>query len=205
MSRRAIALAFTGASGAPYGLRLLECLLRAGEQVHLMVSEAARVVLATESELVLPERPEAMQTWFAERYAAAAGQLAVYGRDQWNAPVASGSNAPRALVVCPCSCGTLAAIAGGASDNLIERAADVALKERRRLILVVREMPLSAIHLEHMLRLTQMGAVVMPASPGFYHRPRQVADLVDFVVARVLDHLAIEHDLTARWGGGAGQ
>lgn len=199
-ARDAITLAFTGASGAPYGLRLLECLLAAGQRVYLMVSSPARVVLATETELEVPGRPAEMARYFTERYGAEPDQLQVFGREQWFAPVASGSNAPRAMVVCPCSTGTLAAIATGASDNLIERAADVVLKERRQLILVPRETPFSAIHLEHMLKLAQLGVTIMPAAPGFYHRPAAVADLVDFIVARVLDHLEVPHTLMRRWG-----
>jgi 4-hydroxy-3-polyprenylbenzoate decarboxylase len=128
------------------------------------------------------------------------GQLCVFGREQWMAPVASGSGAPSAMVVCPCSTGTLSAIACGASNNLIERAADVALKERRQLLLVPREAPYSEIHLEHMLKLTRMGAVVIPASPGFYHRPQSVEDMVDFVVARILSQLGLEQSLLPRWG-----
>lgn len=204
MNNNIISLAITGASGAQYGLRLLECLLQANQQVYLMVSQAAQVVLATETSLQVPGRPEAMQAFFSELFEAAPGQLEVFGREQWMAPVASGSNAPRAMVVCPCSTGSLSAIATGASNNLIERAADVMLKERRQLILVPREMPLSAIHLEHMLRLTQMGVTMMPASPGFYHRPQSVGDMVDFVVARILDHLGLEHSLLTRWGEGEG-
>lgn len=200
MAARPIALAMTGASGVAYGLRLLECLLGAGERVGLMVSQAAQVVMAMESGLKVPAAPQAMETFFADRYGARDGQLRVFGRDQWTAPFASGSSAPRAMVVCPCTGGTLAAIANGSSDNLLERAADVVLKERRRLILVPREMPLSAIHLEHMLRLARLGVVIMPACPGFYHRPQAVSDLVDFVVARILDHLEIGHDLLPRWG-----
>ena len=116
------------------------------------------------------------------------------------APVASGSNPPEAVVICPCTTGTLASVANGICDDLIDRAADVALKERRRLILVVRETPLSSIHLENMLRLAQAGAVIMPANPGFYFRPQTVEDIVDFMVARVLDHLDVAHSLSARWG-----
>lgn len=204
MNDNTISLAITGASGAQYGLRLLECLLQARQQVYLMVSQAAQVVLATETELQVPGRPEAMQAFFAERLGAEPGQLEVFGREQWMAPVASGSNAPRAMVVCPCSTGTLSAIATGASNNLIERAADVMLKERRQLILLPREMPLSAIHLEHMLKLSQLGVTIMPASPGFYHRPQSVEEMVDFVVARILDHLGLEHALLTRWGEGEG-
>ncbi len=202
MSRDAIALAMTGASGAPYGLRLLECLIAARCKVYLMVSAPAQVVLAQETELEVPGRPEAMRAFFAERFGAAEGQLEVFGRDQWMAPVASGSNAPRAMVVCPCSTGTVSAIALGASDNLIERAADVMIKERRPLLLVPREAPLSAIHLEHMLNLARLGVTILPAAPGFYHRPQSVQDLVDFIIARVLDHLGIEHRLGRRWGDG---
>ena len=197
---RAISLAITGASGAPYALRLLEYLLRAGQPVYLMVSAPAQVVFATETDLRIPGKPEAMQAFFSDYFQAGEGQLQVFGREQWLAPVASGSNAPRAMVVCPCSTGTLSAIATGASNNLIERAADVMLKERRQLILVPREMPLSAIHLEHMLKLSQLGVTIMPACPGFYNRPTQIEELVDFVVARILDHLHIEHQLLTRWG-----
>jgi 4-hydroxy-3-polyprenylbenzoate decarboxylase len=195
-----IALAMTGASGVAYGLRLLECLLHAGESVQLMVSQPAQVVMAMETDLKMPGAPREMERFFRDLYGAGEGQLRVFGKDQWTAPVASGSSAPRAMVVCPCTSGTLAAIANGHSDNLLERAADVALKEQRRLILVPREMPFSAIHLEHMLKLARLGVVIMPASPGFYHRPSNVSDLVDFVVARILDHLGVEHQLLLRWG-----
>ncbi len=200
MSRNAITLAITGASGAPYGLRLLQCLLQAGRQVFLLVSPPAQVVLATETDLKVPGRPEEMAAFFTELYGAKPDQLSVFGKEQWMAPVASGSSAPQAMVVCPCSTGTLSAIATGASNNLIERAADVMLKERRQLILVPREMPFSAIHLENMLTLARLGATIMPAAPGFYHRPQRVEDLVDFVVARILDHLGIDQQLAPRWG-----
>jgi 4-hydroxy-3-polyprenylbenzoate decarboxylase len=190
----------TGASGMPYGLRLLECLLRAGETVELMLSQPAQVVMAMETELKVPAAPRDAERFFSGLYGAAEGRLRVYGKDQWTAPVASGSSVPRAMVVCPCTSGTLAAIAQGTSDSLLERAADVVLKEQRKLILVPREMPLSAIHLGHMLALARLGVVIMPPSPGFYHRPREVSDLVDFVVARILDHLEVEHQLLPRWG-----
>lgn len=198
--RDAVGLAITGASGAVYGLRLLGCLLEAGETVHLMFSDAARAVLAVEEGIDLPREQAELAAALRTRTGAQGGVLHLHGRDEWTAPVASGSNAPRALVVCPCSMGTLAAIASGASNNLIERAADVALKERRRLILVPRETPLSAIHLENMLKLARLGVTLLPASPGFYHRPQSVAELVDFVVARVLDALDISQSLVARWG-----
>ena len=160
------------------------------------------MVVETETDLRLPARPAEAEAVLSERFEAAAGQLRVFGKQDWLAPVASGSAAPRAMVVCPCTTGTLSAIAQGASDNLIERAADVVLKERRRLILVVRETPFSEIHLENMLRLARMGALILPANPGFYHRPEAVEDLIDFIVARVLDHLDIEQDLLPPWGGG---
>lgn len=200
MSRDAIALAMTGASGAIYGLRLLECLLRAEQRVYLMLSAPAQVVIGMETELKLPGRPAEIQEALSARYHAQPDQLHVFGREQWTAPVASGSNAPRAMVVCPCTSGTLSAIAHGGSDDLLERAADVVMKEQRQLILVLREMPLSVIHLENMLKLARMGVTVMPASPGFYHSPQRIEDLVDFVVARILDHLKVKQDLIPPWG-----
>ena len=207
---KTICLALTGASGMPYGLRLLECLLAAGCNVQLLYSQAAQVVARQEMDLELPSRPAEVKSALLARLAATmeskAGprvdpeKLAVFGREEWFAPVASGSNPPDAMVVCPCSMGTLAAIAQGLADNLIERAADVVLKEGRKLVLVPRETPFSAIHLENMLRLARAGAVILPPSPGFYHHPQTVADLVDFVVARVLDQLAVPHTLMQRWG-----
>lgn len=197
---RRITLAVTGASGVQYGLRLLQCLVQLDTQVLLMVSKAAQVVIATETDLKLPGAPDAMEAFLTEHFSARAGQIKVYGREQWMAPVASGSGAPSSMVVCPCSTGTLSAIACGASNNLIERAADVALKERRQLLLVPREAPYSEIHLEHMLKLTRMGAVVVPASPGFYQKPQSVEDMVDFIVARLLSQLGYEQTLLPRWG-----
>ncbi len=197
---RTINLAFTGASGAQYGLRLLQCLVAAGCRVHVMISKAAQIVIATETDLKLPGSPPAMQKMLSEYASAQPGQVLVFGREDWFSPPASGSGEKAPLVVCPCSTGTLSAMATGASNNLIERAGDVALKERRQLILVTRESPYSQVHLENMLRLTQMGAVIMPASPGFYHRPESVEDLVDFIVARILDHLGLPQDLMPRWG-----
>ena len=195
-----INLAITGASGAQYGLRLLQCLIAAGCRVQLMVSRAAQVVIATETDLRLPGSPQAMQDYLAELYRAAPGQLLVFGREDWFAPPASGSGERAPLVVCPCSTSTLSALATGASNNLIERAGDVALKERRPLILVPREAPYSEVHLENMLKLTRMGATIIPASPGFYHQPQAITDLIDFIVARLLDHLGIGQELMPRWG-----
>jgi 4-hydroxy-3-polyprenylbenzoate decarboxylase len=199
MNRDAISLAITGASGAPYALRLLECLLRAGRRIYLMISPAGQIVLAHEAGLKLPGRPAEIEAFFNARYGMQPGQLTVLGRDQWFSAPASGSGAPASMVVCPCTSGTLSAIASGASDNLIERAADVVIKEQGRLILVPREMPLSAIHLENMLKLARLGVVIMPANPGFYHDPKSVDDLVDFVVARILDHLGVAQDLVPPW------
>ena len=195
-----ITVALTGASGMAYGLRLIECLLAADQRVWLLYSQAAHIVAKQELDLVLPPRAQDAEHLFAERYKAKPGQLKVFGREDWFAPVASGSNPGDAMVICPCSMGTLAAVAAGLADNLIGRAADVMLKERRKLVLVPRETPLSAIHLENMLRLTRAGAVILPANPGFYHRPANVQDVVDFVVARVLDQLGVAHELMARWG-----
>jgi 4-hydroxy-3-polyprenylbenzoate decarboxylase len=199
-SPKTVAVAFTGASGMPYGLRLLECLIAARARVFLLYSPAAQVVAKQELELTLPTQPAAATSYFAERYRAEPGQLTVFGREDWMSPVASGSNPPDAMAVCPCSMGTLGALAAGLADNLIERAADVMLKERRTLVLVPRETPLSAIHLENMLKLSRAGAIILPPSPGFYAHPRTVEDLVDFVVARVLDQLGVGHALGPRWG-----
>ncbi len=197
---RTITLAVTGASGAAYGLRLLESLIAADSRVHLLVSQAAQVVLRMETGLAVPARPREAEVFFAERLGARPGQLRVFGRQEWTAPVASGSNPADAMVVCPCTTGTLGRIAAGLSSDLIERAADVALKECRKLILVVRETPFSAIHLENMLRLARAGALIMPANPGFYWNPTRVDELVDFMVARILDHLGVPHSLGRRWG-----
>ena len=196
-----ICLALTGASGMPYGLRLLECLLEAGCKVQLLYSQASQVVAKQELNFELPSRPSDAKAALLARLPAVDPQkLAVFGREEWFAPVASGSNPPDAMVVCPCSMGTLAAIAQGLADNLIERAADVVLKEGRKLILVPRETPFSAIHLENMLRLARAGAVILPPSPGFYHHPQSVQDIVDFVVARVMDQIGVPHTLMQRWG-----
>jgi 4-hydroxy-3-polyprenylbenzoate decarboxylase len=201
IDNRPIALAITGASGSPYALRLLECLIKAERRVYLMISQAGQLVLNMEAGLDIPSRAGDAERFLTRRFAAAERQLQVFGRQQWTAPVASGSNPPRAMVVCPCTTGTLATIAAGVSGDLIDRAADVMLKERRKLILVVRETPFSDIHLENMLKLSRMGAVIMPANPGFYFKPKGIDDLVDFMVARVLDHLEIPHQLMPKWGG----
>ncbi len=197
---KTITLAITGASGSAYAIRLLECLLAADYQVYLLCSSAARVVFDTEIGLKLPAAPEAATAFLTKKFKAKAGQLTVFGKEQWFSPVASGSAAPKQMIVCPCSTGTLAAISQGMSDNLIERAADVVIKERGQLILVPRETPYSAIHLQNMLTLAQMGVTIMPASPGFYHNPHSINDLVDFMVGRSLDHLGIDQKIMPRWG-----
>lgn len=200
MAEKTVTLALTGASGLAYGLRLLECLLAQGAEVRLLLSQAAQVVAAQELGLTLPSRPAELEQWFGDRHPGLPGRLRVFGREDWFAPVASGSGVSGAMVVCPCSMGTLAAIAHGLSDNLIERAADVSLKEGRKLVLVPREAPFSALHLENMLKLARLGAVILPANPGFYHHPQRIEDLIDFIVARILDQLGLDHALLPRWG-----
>jgi 4-hydroxy-3-polyprenylbenzoate decarboxylase len=197
---RPVTVAVTGASGALYGLRLVDRLLAADTPVYLMISEAGRLVLKMEHDITLPGRSAEVRETLCRRFDSDPALLRVFGPREWTSAVASGSGAPKRMVVCPCTTGTLSAIATGTSDTLIDRAADVVLKERGQLILVPREMPFSEIHLENMLRLSRMGAVIMPASPGFYHRPTDIDGLVDFVVARVLDHLGVEHRLMQRWG-----
>ena len=200
---KTISLAMTGASGAGYGLRLLECLLEGGHRVYFMISAPGQVVTAMDTGIKLPGRAVEIQTALVDRFGTGQGQLEVFGREEWTAPVASGSSAPEAMVICPCTTGTLSAVASGASNNLIERAADVMLKEGRKLVMVPRETPVSVIHLENMLRLARMGVSILPANPGFYHNPAGIDDLVDFVVARILDQLGIEHAVSRRWGAAA--
>lgn len=202
---RTVAVGMTGASGAQYGLRLIECLVGTGRKVALMLSKPAQLVIASETDYRLPARPVDLARALEERFRAAPGQIDAFAPDEWTAPVASGSGAPAAMVVCPCSMATLSSIAVGASRSLLERAADVAIKEGRKLVLVPRETPFSAIHLENMLKLARIGVVILPANPGFYHRPADLNALVDFVVARILDHLGIEHRLVPRWGSEAGE
>ncbi|MCK5697666.1 MAG: UbiX family flavin prenyltransferase [Gammaproteobacteria bacterium] len=201
MHNKSITLAVTGASGSPYFIQLLKNLLLAQVKVNLLLSSAAKIVIQTELNLVLPEDNSDLKAFFLE-YIQCDNEslLTLYGKEEWTASVASGSNRASAMVVCPCSMGTLSAIAHGASNNLIERAADVMLKEQRQLILLTREMPFSTIHLENMLKLSRMGVTIMPASPGFYYQAQSLDDLVNFVVARLLDHLHVEHRLSHRWG-----
>lgn len=195
-----ITLAITGASGSAYALRLIECLIAANYQLYILCSSAGRIVLDTEVGVKIPSSPDAASKFFTEKYQAKNNQITAFGKEQWFSPVASGSSAPKKMIVCPCSTGTMAAICHGMSDNLIERAADVVIKERGQLILMVRETPFSTLHLQNMLSLSQQGVTIMPASPGFYHKAETIEDLIDFMVGRVLDHLGIEQDIMPRWG-----
>lgn len=197
---RSVTLSMTGASGAQYGLRLLDCLVQANCQIQFLISNAARVVVETETELDLPSDAKNLEEFLTLNFDADPGQIVVNTSRDWFSSVASGSASPASMVICPASGGTMSAIACGASNNLIERAADVAIKEKRQLIVVPRETPLSEIHLENMLKLARLGVTVMPAMPGFYQDPQTIDDLVDFVVARILDHLGIEQTLLPRWG-----
>ena len=197
---RTITLAFTGASGMPFGLRLLECLVAARCHVYLLYSPAAQIVAKQECALTIPTQPREAARMFGERFNAEVGQVEVFAREDWNAPIASGSSAADAMAICPCTVGTLGAIAAGLADNLIHRAADVMLKERRKLVLVPRETPLSSIHLEVLLKLRQAGALMLPAMPAFYTQPDPLADAIDFVAGKALDLLGVEHELLRRGG-----
>jgi len=196
-----IAIALTGASGMPYALTLLKELVKTQELIYVMISTAANTVIAMETDLNLGGDTQSIEKNLSQYLNAKDGQIEVFSKNQWTAPVASGSNPPRAMVVCPCTMSTLSAIAHGAADNLMHRAADVVIKEQKKLILVPRETPYSAIHLENMLKLSRLGVVIMDANPAFYQNPTCIQDLVDFVVARILDHLEVEHDLLPPWRG----
>ncbi|WP_292979697.1 flavin prenyltransferase UbiX [Nitrosomonas sp.] len=198
--RKTITVALTGASGMPYGIRLLEILLKQGHRVYLLYSQAAQIVAQQEMALALSPRPKETEVFLNSYFNVEPGLLKVFGREEWFAPVASGSNPADAMVICPCTMGTLSAVAAGLGQKLIERAADVMLKEQRKLIIVAREAPFSVIHLENMLKLARSGAVILPANPGFYHHPETIQDIVDFIVARILDQLDVEHRLMPRWG-----
>ena len=197
---KTITIGITGASGSIYGLRLLKYLTAANHQIYLLISDAAKIVLDQEEDLELPSEPDEAGALLTQQLSATEGQLTVFGMDDWFSPVASGGGAPDEMVICPCTVGTVSAIAHGASDNLLERAADVVIKERKKLILVPRETPLSSIHLENMLKLSQMGVTIIPASPSFYNRPKTVIGVVDSVVSRVLDHLDVAHQIAPKWG-----
>jgi flavin prenyltransferase len=194
-----IVVAITGASGSVYGLRLVEELLKADCRVILLITRSGMDVLRYETGLEwegsVSERKELMRDYFS-----GSSRLDYYDQENMFAPVASGSSVPDAMVVVPCSMGAAGRISAGISDNLIERVADVVLKERRPLILVPRETPFNQIHLQNLLRLARVGAQILPASPGFYHRPKTIDDLVDHVVGKILDNLRIPHSLFQRWG-----
>ncbi|MEX2176252.1 MAG: flavin prenyltransferase UbiX [Pirellulaceae bacterium] len=195
-----LVLAITGASGAVYARRLLEVLLRSGRDIHLTISPSGAAVIQQELGLTIDlARPDLTELLPAD-LAEVTSRVVCHRHDDFLAPIASGSFLTGGMVVCPCSGSTLSGIAHAASTNLIQRAADVHLKERRKLILVPRETPLSVPQLENMLRVAQAGAVVLPAMPGWYHGVRSVDDLVDFVVARILDQLGVPHELMRRWG-----
>lgn len=200
MTPRHFALALTGASGAIYGLRVAQELLRAGSRVSMLVTAAGFAVLREECGVEWGGSEAEVLEQLRGRLGDDGGRLGYYAEDNLFAPIASGSAAPDAMLVVPCSMGTLARISCGNSGNLLERAADVMLKEGRTLVLVPRETPFNAIHLEHMLKLARLGVRIVPAMPGFYHRPESVADLVDFVAGKVLDSVQVEHELFRRWG-----
>ncbi|MGN7614242.1 UbiX family flavin prenyltransferase [Magnetococcales bacterium HHB-1] len=198
---RPVVVAMTGASGAPYGLKLISTLLQKRRPVHLLLSEASRVVIHQETALDWRNLNQSQtQSMLEDYFSSSKEMLSHHALDDWFSSIASGSSGRRAMVIAPCSMGTLNAIAAGLAHNLITRAAAVALKERWPLLLLVREMPFSEQHLGSMLSLTRMGAMIMPAAPGFYHQPQEVDDLIDFVVARLLDHLDIQHQLLKPWG-----
>ncbi|HIM95994.1 MAG TPA: UbiX family flavin prenyltransferase [Gammaproteobacteria bacterium] len=196
-----IAIALTGASGMPYAITLLKELVKSQEKIYVMISQAANTVIAMETDLNLGSDTRVIEKNLSQYVGAKTGQIEVFSKNQWTAPVASGSNPPRAMVVCPCTMSTLSAIAHGSADNLMHRAADVVIKEQKKLILVPRETPYSAIHLENMLKLSRLGVVIMDANPAFYQNPQSIDDLVNFVVARILDHLDVDHDLAPPWQG----
>jgi len=197
---RQLIVALTGASGSAYGLRLIERLGQAGVMQHLLISDAARVVLKQEADVHLPDDAEATAGFLAQHLDISPSLLKSYALNDWFSAAASGSSGINGMAIVPCSMGTMARIATGASDNLIERAADVVLKERGRLVLMPRETPLSSIHLEHMLKLSNLGVHIIPAMPGFYHRPTCIAELIDFMVDRVLAHVGVDSQDMKRWG-----
>ncbi len=196
-----VTIALSGASGAQYGLRLIEVLTQGNYPVNVLFTNAALVVLNLEMGINLGNNAKEQKRRLMERFSLTDDSLiAVYGEREWTAPLASGSNCSDQMVIVPCSMGMLAAIATGQSSNLIERAADVVMKEQRKLILVVRETPFNQIHLENMLTLSKMGVQIMPANPGFYNQPTTVEEIIDFMVARILDQLNIPQTLMKRWG-----
>jgi len=199
-SLKRVTLGITGASGALYALNLLKNLTQHFDEVHLMVTDAARVVLATEADLKVPENPNKIAAVLSDYCQCDESIIRVYSKENWYSPVASGSAAPRQMIICPASMGCISAIATGASNNLLERAADVVIKEKGQLIVLPREMPFSTIHLKNLLTLSEAGVTVMPAAPGFYHNPKSIDELADFVSGRILNHLGIDNTLSEAWG-----
>lgn len=197
--KETITLAVTGASGSGYFLTLLQNLVDAKVKVYLLLSEAAHIVLKTEEDEQWPTEMEALQGLLTQRFNALPEQIIPLAKSDWFSPVASGSSAPKKMVICPCSCGTLASISQGLSNNLIQRAADVIIKEKGQLIICPRETPFSTVHLRNMLTLSELGVTIMPLAPGFYHKPSSVSELQTFMVARILDHLKIPHQVSKRW------
>ena len=195
-----VTLALTGASGMPYAVKLLSCLLQADIRVWLLYSQAAQIVAQQENNWHLPSNAKQCTEALCQQFQVTSEQLQVFGRDEWFAPPASGSNPADAMIICPASMGAVAAIANGTYDHLLERAADVCIKENRPLIIVPRETPLSAIHLENMLKLARLGVCILPPVAGFYQHPQSIEDMVNFVVARILDQLHIPNTLMPRWG-----
>ncbi len=193
-------IAISGASGAPYALRLLEVLVKGGHSLYLSISGEGLSIVNDEANVLLKGSETDIQFALEKHLSAKEGQISYFDEDNMYAAIASGSVKIDAMVVIPCSMKTLAAIAHGYASTLIERAADVTLKEKRKLIIVPRETPLSAIHLRNMLTLAELGCQIIPAMPAFYHHPKRVSDMVDFIVARVLDSMGIENDLSPRWG-----
>lgn len=197
---KTVTLAFTGASGLPYGLRLLRCLLEADIEVWLLCSQAARVVAQQECDLILSAQADTCRAALLTHLGLPEDcLLRVFGRDEWFAPPASGSNPADAMVICPASMGTVAAVANGMADHLLERAADVCIKEGLPLIMVPRETPFSALHLENLLKLSRLGVCILPPAAGFYTKPQTIDDMIDFVVSRILDQLGVANDLIPRW------
>ena len=194
-------IAISGASGAPYALRLLQALVKGGHSIYLSISGDGLSILNDETGLMLKGSETDIQNALEKHLGAKEGQIAYFDEDNMYAPIASGSAKVDAMVVVPCSMKALASIAHGFASNLIERAADVMLKEKRKLIIVPRETPLSAIHLRNMLTLAEAGCHIIPAMPAFYHHPQKISDMVDFVTGRVLDSMGVENDLSPRWGG----
>lgn len=197
MENKDLAVALTGASGAPYGLALVRALAAAGRRVHVVVSAGGARVLREECGISLNPKAPDPRLLAPELHE----KLVAHSVEDYGASIASGSYPLGAMAVCPCSMGTLGRIAAGTAENLVTRAADVCLKERRPLVLVAREAPLSAIHLENMLRLSRAGATILPAAPGFYHRPKTIDDLVRFVVARAMEQMGVRQDLIRPWQG----